>query len=123
MGNILRVCPFGIKQKLRSDIGFTVGIMEMGCITPGLSYVYGTKATRSDTPIGAHSFLHRKAPQTLVKVHTPYEGAQSKTAIRARTPTSSGMNDVVIGSQDQSVAIRTAETVANVLEEMWIGVG
>lgn len=117
--------PF--KQKLKgSDVGFMVGVNEMGCITPGLSFVYGTNVTRSDMPIGAHSFLHRKAPLCDDKRKSKcirHTKELKPAAIRARTPTSAGMKNVVIGSHDQSVAYRTAETDANIQEEMWIGVG
>lgn len=117
--------PF--KRKLKgSDIGFMVGVTEMGCITPGLSFVYGTNVTRSDMPIGAHSFLHRRAPLCDDKRKSKcirHTKELKPAAIRARTPTSAGMKNVVIGSQDQSFAFRTTETDANVQEEMWIGVG
>ena len=116
--------PF--KQQLKgSDGGYFVGVNHQGCITPGLSFVYGTNVTRREMPRGAHSDFHKKAPLCGDKIKTKCirHTKLVPAAIRARTPTSAGMANVVVGGHEQNLLNRPRETDADFQEALWIGAG
>lgn len=116
--------PF--KQILKdSDHGFIVGVSQVGCITPGLSFVYGLKVTRNDMPTGPHCHLHKTTPLCSDELKSScirHTKELKPTAIRARTPTSAGMENVVDGSQTKNLHYRPAESDAALQNEMWVGV-
>lgn len=116
--------PFRKPMK-ESNIGFIVGVNQRGCITPGLSFVYGLQVTRNDMPKGAHSQLHKATPfcNDEIKSHCIRHSTELQpAALRARTPTSAGMLNVVIGNQGKNLLYSPAESDADVQNEIWTGV-
>jgi Putative rhamnosyl transferase len=116
--------PFKTYSKSH-DAGFIVGLQLGGCITPGLSFVYGLDIRRSDMPTGAHSHLHKITPfcnETLKSKCILRTRELVPAAIRARTPTSAGMANVVVGNRRKNLGYRPSENDAKYQDEIWIRV-
>ena len=85
--------------------GYLVGVRYPGCVTPGLTMVYGTRVVRDQLPKGRHTVLHKSmvpcphknATNCLRRLETLLPGA-----LRARTPTSAGMHNVVVSAPPAS---------------------
>jgi hypothetical protein len=76
-------------------------------------------------PTGAHSHLHKIAPfcnETLTSKCILRTRELIPAAIRARTPTSAGMSNVVIGNRRKNLAYRPSENDAKYQAHIWTGV-
>ena len=116
--------PF--KSSLKGlDAGYLLLGNKLSCITPGLSYLYGPKVTRSMMPKGAHSHLHKKVlfcGDNVTSKCMRHMKDLAPVAIRARTPTSAGMANVVIDGTVQIPMNRTPAADADLQDEIWTGV-
>jgi hypothetical protein len=82
--------------------GAFVGMGGDVCVTPGLTFSYGSTASRSDIPISAHNKIHAQIPacsddqttECLYRFSLPDD--EMPLAIRARTVTSAGMNSLFL---------------------------
>lgn len=125
--------PFKKLDVKETAVGFVVGATQSSCITAGLSYVYGLDVRRDDMPKGAHSLLHRSVPfcsETVSRFCIRRTRELIPTAIRARTPTSAGMDNVVVpgageGRKDKknNLMYAPSEAAATFQDEIWRGVG
>ena len=123
--------------------GYLVGVKYNGCVTPGLTMAYGTEVTRASLPPGRHTTLHETLPkcpsgpshnnnnnntdnnkgthherQPMTNCLLRFDGL-SPGAIRARTPTSAGMSNVVL---DDKGIYSGAAAQARRQKELWEGV-
>ena len=103
--------------------GFLIGIKNSACVTSGLTMAYGLEATRDELPKGTHQFLHKVLPECSEDRH--HECLKrfkelAPGAIRARTPTSAGMANVISDGKKQSV-YKGAEPQARMQHAMWDG--
>jgi hypothetical protein len=78
-----------------------VGLSGDMCVTPGLTFSYGSTASRSDIPTTAHHKVHAQIPacsddQTTECLYRFSLPDHMPVAIRARTITSAGMNDLFL---------------------------
>lgn len=82
--------------------GALLGLKSVQCITPGLTWGYSVNTSRSKIPVSKHNQIHSKIPacdasekdgtsKCMVKL-----GGDLPMALRARTPTSAGMDHVLI---------------------------
>jgi hypothetical protein len=83
------------------DKGALVGLSGDMCVTPGLTFSYGSTASRSDIPTTAHHKVHAQIPacsddQTTECLYRFSLPDHMPLAIRARTITSAGMNDLFL---------------------------
>ena len=105
--------------------GFWVGVRSACCVTPGLTMVYGKEVNRDDLPRGTHQNLHKVLAtcNNDVDDHCLRRFRELMPgAIRARTPTSAGMANVIIGNHGKRDVYKKAEFQANVQNEIWKGV-
>jgi Putative rhamnosyl transferase len=115
--------PFSSKHDV--DEGFWIGIKQTGCVTPGLTMVYGKDVNREDLPKGTHHVLHKvtdackhdQDDHCLRRFEDLMPGA-----IRVRTPTSAGMGNVLVGKHGQRKIYKKAEKEVDLQSEMWTGV-
>lgn len=119
--------PFS-KSMVDTDSGFVVGMKQEGCITPGLSFVYGLDVKRSDMPAGSHVTLHKTTPKctNVITSNCIWQSVELiPGAIRARTPTSAGMQNVVTqkhGHGGRNFRYTPVESDADFQGEIWGGV-
>lgn len=117
--------PFETKVE-ESESGFLVGATHKGCITAGLSYVYGLDVIREDMPKGSHGQLHRSIPfcsDSVRRFCIRRANELIPTAIRARTPTSAGMDNIVTNyTKHNSLVKSPPESALDVQDEIWSGV-
>lgn len=92
--------------------GALLGVHTGLCITPGLTWGYGVGTRRSDMPKGKHTNIHKLVPacdykedggsgmnsNCLIQL-----GGALPLALRARTPTSAGMENVLIRNYTEAV--------------------
>jgi hypothetical protein len=120
--------PFQKSVVEETAYGFVVGATQTSCVTAGLSYVYGLQVGRDDMPKGAHSHLHKTVPLCSSSVKSSCLRQMKElipTAIRARTPTSAGMANVVVaGSDGKDINLEYApsEDAVTFQDEIWKGV-
>lgn len=99
-----------------SKIGAIIGLKANQCITPGLTWGYTTQANRSDIPVSKHQQIFSKVPKCVRdKHHQQHGNITNRTgkclmklgtdkvpaALRARTPTSAGMDHVYISNHTE----------------------
>jgi hypothetical protein len=117
-------------QAIRRDssLGFIVGVRQKGCVTPGLSFVYGVDVKRSDLQFEAdHQQLHQFVPNCHVGAKASacirLTVDLSPAAIRARTPTSHGMINVVVNNaKGKNLKYSPSGAEVNQQAEMWSAV-
>jgi Putative rhamnosyl transferase len=83
------------------------------CITPGLTWGYAVNATRADIPVSKHQKIQKQVKPCGARIGFDGEPLQSKClvklggdfplALRARTPTSAGMEHVLISNQTEDM--------------------
>lgn len=102
--------------------GYLVGLRHKDCVTPGLSFVYGINATRDLLPEGNHQQLHRVLPSChhQTKCLRRFEKLVPG-AIRARTPTSAGMSNVMILKWGKKSFYKRAASQGQKQHQMWQG--
>lgn len=108
-----------------TEAGYWVGIKQPGCVTPGLTMVYGKDVAREDLPRGTHQNLHKVVVscKNFANDHCLRRFDELKPgAIRARTPTSAGMSNVIVGKHGQRKLYRLAEAQASLQAKIWMGV-
>ena len=105
--------------------GYWVGIKQPGCVTPGLTMVYGTEVGRENLPRGTHQKLHKVVASCKRSAddHCLRRFNELKPgAIRARTPTSAGMANVIVGKHGHRKFYRLVEAQASLQAKIWMGV-
>ena len=90
--------PFPKLTASDRQIGYLLLVTENYCITPGLSIAYTSHIPFKKLPKLKHHILHKKAPKCTHKLDVNCLKVLPRTllALRARTPTSAGMQRVVI---------------------------
>lgn len=115
--------PFSKQEE--SSRGYFVGLKHSGCVTPGLTAAYAVGAGRHLLPALNHRFLHVTVPScSKTQLHNCLKRFQELTpgAVRARTPTSAGMNNVIIGKFGQRSFYKPAEKQGDMQDKIWAGV-
>lgn len=94
--------------KETADKGALLGLATRQCITPGLTFAYGTLARRKDIPVAAHHKIHTTLDKcssdetnTRCLYRLPVPG-DMPVALRARTVTSAGMGGLVLHDGEQA---------------------
>lgn len=87
--------------------GALLGLKAPKCITPGLTWGYSVKAARTDIPVSKHQQIQSKIPACVGNSSYPVSrcliklGGEMPLALRARTPTSAGMDHVLISEHTE----------------------
>lgn len=116
--------PFAMTEH-EEPHGYLAAIKRRDCVTPGLTTGYGLNVTRADLPAGQHAKLHKALPsctdtimtRCLMRFGKLYPGA-----IRARSPTSAGMNGVIFGKYGNRKMYRNAVNQLDLQQILWGGV-
>jgi hypothetical protein len=92
--------------------GALLGLKAGKCITPGLTWGYSVDASRSDIPVSKHQQIQKIIPACGGKSRSTHDEPRSKClikiggemplALRARTPTSAGMDHILITDHTES---------------------
>ncbi len=112
--------PFPKLTTSNSQIGYFLLVSENHCITPGLSIAYTSLIPYNKLPKLKHHILHKKVPKCTHKLDANCLTVlpNKLLALRARTPTSAGMQRVIVDDKTSLLDLKAEKEQGEMQEKL-----